>query len=429
MNTVITIAVMALLVLMSAYFSATETAFSSLNRTRLHTMADENNKRAILAIKLTDNYDKLISTILIGNNIVNIALASIGTLFFVEKWGDIGATLSTVIITVVVLIFGEISPKSIAKDKPEKFALFSAPIINTLVYILLPLNYIFGFWKKLLNKLFGAKDDEKMSQEELMMLVSEVQQDGSIDKDEGELLKNVIEFTDLRASDILTHRIDLAAMPMDSTKEEIAECFSSTRFSRILIYNDDIDDIIGVLHQKDFYIGSGITGKKIKDILTQPVFIRENVKISGILQLLQSHKSQMAVVLDEYGGTVGIVTMEDILEELVGEIWDEHDEVVENFSKISDDRFCVDCSASIDDFDEFFGTEIDTESVTVGGWVAEMLQKIPEAGDSFGFENLLITVDKMDVHRVDTVMVTVEKAETEGDGEHENEDETEKEEV
>ena len=320
-------------VICSAFFSATETAFSSYNRTRIKTLAEKGSKRASLVLKLSENYDKLLSTILIGNNIVNIAVASLGTVMFVKIYGDIGATISTVVITVVVLIFGEISPKSIAKDFSEKFAMFSAPIIRFLIWILLPVNFLFTMWKKFLSLFFKDKGDDKMSQEELLMLVDEVQEEGSIDDSEGNLLRNAIEFSDLRAEEILTHRVDIESLSVDSSKEEIADMFATSKFSRLLVYKDDIDNIVGVLHIKDFYTKDGITDKSVEEIMTTPIFIHKTEKASSLLKRLQTEKSHIAVVLDEFGGTLGIVTMEDILEELVGEIWDEHDDVLEDFKR------------------------------------------------------------------------------------------------
>jgi len=394
------IIVMGVCLIGSAYFSATETAFLSMNKTRMRTLAEKGNKRAELALDLSDKYDKLISTILIGNNIVNILLSSLATVLFVKLLGDMGATVSTAVITVVVLIFGEITPKSIAKDFPESFAMFSAPFMRILLAVLSPLNFIFSAWKKLVSKLFASKADDKMSQEELLMFVEEVQQDGSIDTDEGDLIKNAIEFTDRTAEDILTHRVDLEAVPDDVTKEEIAHKFTETRFSRLLVFSETIDNIVGVINQKDFYVGQGMTKKTIKDITTQPLFIHRSEKISDLLKLLQKEKSHIAVVLDDYGGTLGIVTMEDILEELVGDIWDEHDEVVEDFKEVSEDTTIVDCSMNFLDFCARYDIESDTNSISLGGWITEQMGKIPEEGDFFEYENLHITITETDGRRV-----------------------------
>ncbi|MBE6592136.1 MAG: HlyC/CorC family transporter [Ruminococcaceae bacterium] len=406
-------------VILSAYFSATETAFSTLNKTRLKAMAEKGDKKANSTLKLADNYNNLISTILIGNNIVNIALASISTVLFVNTlaMGDIGATVSTAVTTVVVLIFGEVTPKSLAKDFPEKFAMFSTPFIKALVFLFTPLNFLFSLWKKLINKLFKPQEEQKMNTDELLMLVEEVQQEGSIDTTEGDLLRNAIEFTDRKAEDILTHRVDLEGFPIDTPKEEVAKIFAQTRYSRLLVYEETIDNIVGVIHQKDFYVGGGISKKTIKEMCSPPVFIHKSEKITDLLKLLQKEKSHVAIVLDEYGGTLGIVTMEDILEELVGDIWDEHDEVVEDFKKLSENSYKVDCAVNFDDFCQFFDITCESDSVSLGGWVMEQLGGIPDEGDKFDFENLHITVTDTDSHRITHVMVVCDEKEPEEEDE------------
>ncbi len=404
------ILVMAFCIIMSAYFSATETAFSSLNRTRIKVLAENGNRRAQLTYRLSENYDKLISTILIGNNLVNILVASVGTLLFVEIWGDIGATISTVVVTIVVLIFGEITPKSIAKDFPEKFAMFSAPLINILIYVLTPVNFLFTQWKKMISKLFQTKEDEKMSQEELLLLLEDVQQEGSINEDEGVLLKNAVEFSDLEAQDILTHRVDLEAVDIDATKDEIAELFTTSHFSRLLVYEESIDKIIGVIHRKDFYVGNGITSKEIKDIITTPLFVMPAEKISRLLKLLQANKSHIAVVIDEYGGTLGIVTMEDILEELVGEIWDEHDEAEEPFHMVDPNTYILEGDVTFDDFCSFFNVKGEADSVSIAGWIMEQIGKIPEQGDSFTYGNLTVSIEQISDNRILKVRVTMPDA-------------------
>lgn len=402
------IIIMVICLIGSAYFSATETAFSCSNKTRLRALAEKGNKKAELAVNLAEKYDRLISTILIGNNIVNILLASFGTIVFTHhlKDDELGATVSTIVITVAVLIFGEITPKSIANDFPEKFAMFSAPLIRTFIWLLMPLNFIFSLWKKLISLIVKVKDeDDNMAQEELLMMVEEAEQEGDIDTDEGDLLRNAIEFSDLKAEDILTHRVDLEALPVDAAKKEIAQTFTRTRFSRIPIYEDNIDNIIGVIHQKDFYVGSGVTTESIKDIISPVLFIHQSEKVDDLLKKLQKEKSHIAVVVDEYGGTLGIVTMEDILEQLVGDIWDEHDEVVEELQELDENNFIIDCNMNLDDFCEEFSIETESDSVSVGGWVAEQIGNIPDVNDSFTFENLVVTVTEIDSHRAATIKV------------------------
>ena len=411
MSTTTCIIMMAVCLLLSAYFSATETAFSSANTTRLRTLAEKGSGGAALALKLLEQYDRLLSTILIGNNIVNIATASIGTVLFVRHYGDAGATISTVVVTVVVLIFGEISPKSIAKDCAERCAMLSAPILRVFIWVLLPLNRLFSLWKKLLSRVFRLGGESKMSQEELLMLVDEVQQDGSIDRDEGELLKNAIGFSEQEAQDILIHRVDLAALPVTAGKEEIAALFTQTKYSRLLIYEDSIDHILGTIHQKDFYVGCGVTDKPLRDIIAPPVFALENEPIRLLLKKLQQAKTHVAVVVDEYGGTCGIVTMEDILEELVGEIWDEHDEEEVFLRKLGPDTYTVDAAMDLEDFAAYFHVKTGSEMVSVSGWVMEQFGRVPEVGDSFTCGDLQVEVMRVENHRIEEIRVVQRAAE------------------
>lgn len=279
------------------------------------------------------------------------------------------------------------------------------PLINLLIHVLTPINFIFSQWKKLISKLLNTKEDSKMSQEELMMLLEEAQRDGSIDKDEGALLKNAVEFRDLEAQDILTPRVDLIAVSVDSTKEEVVESFTESHFSRLLVYDDDIDRVVGVIHQKDFYTGNGVTTKPIRDIITEPIFIHPTEKVSDLLKLLQSHQSHIAIVIDEYGGTLGIVTMEDILEEIVGEIWDKHDEQEESFQQLDPYTYLIDGDWTFDDFCSYFHIADDADSVSLGGWIMERMEKVPAAGESFEYGGLSITVEEISNNRIQKVRV------------------------
>ena len=406
MSTTTYIIIMAVCLLLSAYFSATETAFSSANVTRLKMLAEKGNSRAALACRLLERYDKLLSTILIGNNIVNIAMASLATALFVKSFGDAGATLSTIVVTVVVLIFGEISPKSIAKDCAENWAMTAAPFLRCLIWLLMPLNALFSLWKKLLARMFHLDGDNKMSPEELLMLVNEVQQEGSIDKDEGDLLKNAIGFSEQTAEDILIHRVDLTALPITAAKEEAAELFTRTKYSRLLVYEGSIDHILGTIHRKDFYVGCGVTEKPLADIVMPPVFALESEPIRQLLKKLQQAKTHVAVVLDEYGGTCGIVTMEDILEELVGEIWDEHEQEETPVRRLGPDSWAVDAGMDLEDFAAQFHIKTDSEMVSVSGWVMEQFGRVPEQGDSFDCGGLHVEVTQVENHRIGAVRVT-----------------------
>lgn len=402
----VTLIIILLCIIMSAYFSATETAFSSLNRIRIKNMADKGNKRAALVLKLSEDYDRLLSTILIGNNIVNIACASLSTLLFVRLLGeDAGASVSTAVTTVIVLVFGEVSPKSIAKESPEKFSMFSAPILNFMAVLLTPLNFLFKQWKKVLSRFFHSSASQGITEEELITIVEEARQDGGIDEQEGDLLRNALEFNELKAADILTPRIDVVGVNVCAGAEEIASVFTETGYSRLPVYQGSIDNIVGILYHKDFYNKIYGTGKGIKDVIRPALFITRHKKISQLLQELQASNHHIAVVIDEFGGTVGIVTLEDILEELVGEIWDEHDEIIRSVEKLSDDEFLVLGNANVDKLLELLGYDEETEAVTVNGWIMNELQKLPEKGDSFRFHEWQVTVMEMEDRRVKSARI------------------------
>ncbi len=307
-----TIMLMLLFVVLSAFFSATETAFSSLSRTKIKSLADKGNARAKLTLGLISGYDSLLSTVLVGNNIVNIALASVATVFFVSHWGDSGTTLSTLIVTVVVLIFGEITPKSMAKESPESFAMFSAPFIKALGVVLFPINWLFSKWKKLIARIFKVRGDRRLTDAELLTIVAEAQHDGALDEQESELIRSAIDFNDQKAVGIATPRVDIAGVSIDASNEQIIEVFRDTEFSRLPVYDGTIDNIVGIVHQKDFYNSVIRDRKPLREVINEVVFITEFMKIGSLLKLLQSKKCHMAVITDEFGGTVGIVTMEDI---------------------------------------------------------------------------------------------------------------------
>lgn len=404
-----TIVAMVILVVFSGFFSSSETAFSSLNLIRVKTMAEDGNKRAKLVQKLSEKYDTLLSSILVGNNIVNISLSAIATVMFIAIFRENGATISTVVTTVIVLIFGEITPKMLAKAAPEKFAFAVAPLIQLTVWILTPINFLFNLWRKLLGTIFRIKQEPAYTEEDLLTIVEEAVQDGGIDDEESELIRSAIEFNDLEAIDIFTPRVNITGIDKSSTPEEVAKVFLDSGFSRLPVYDGTIDNIVGVLHQKDFYSMMMTGNKTMEELFSPPVFITRTSKVSDVLRLFQSTKSHMAVIADEYGGTVGIVTMEDVLEELVGEIYDEHDEVVQEITQIGDNTWKVLCSTDIDKLLELFEMEEDPESTatSVGGWVLEQFSQIPSEGDSFTYERLQVLVTKTDLRRVLEIEVTL----------------------
>ena len=393
-------------IVMSAYFSATETAFSTLSRARVKNMADKGNAKAALVLRLSERYDSMLSTILVGNNIVNIATASLTTLIFARLLGEeAGASVSTAVTTIVVLIFGEVSPKSIAKESPEKFAMFSAPILNVLMKVLTPVNFLFAQWKKLLSRIIKSDEEKSITEDELLTIVDEAQLEGGINEQEGSLIRNAIEFKDMEAADIFTPSVDVTGIPKDATVEKTAEVFEETGYSRLPVYEGGLDNIIGIVYEKDFYSRVYRKGEELSSIIRPAMYITKFRKINELMKDLQSRKQHMAVVVDEFGVTRGIVTLEDILEELVGDIWDEHDQVETKRQRISEDEYLVSGKADVEKVFEFLGKEKEFEVLTVGGWVMNELGRVPEAGASFAADGLEVRVEEMNGRRIDQVKI------------------------
>ena len=402
------VVILVILVILSAYFSATETAFTSLNRIRLKSKADAGNRRAALALKLVDQYDKLLSTILVGNNIVNLSASSLATVFFTEGLRlQNGAVISTAVITIVVLVFGEVSPKSLAKEYPESFAMFSAPIMRILMTILTPVNFLFSLLKKLLSKVFHKEGDSGITEEELVTMVDQAESEGGLDQHESKLIRSAIEFNDMEVDEILTPRVDIVAVEDTDSMDEIAQAFAESGYSRLPVYHEDIDDIIGVIHEKDFHAARYRGQTDVKAITGPMMYTTGNTKISELLRILQREKAHMVIVVDEYGGTEGLVTLEDIVEELVGEIWDEHDEVIEEFKKQEDGSYLISCSADLTDLFDLFSIKGECDANTISGWVMEQIGRIPEEGDRFQSDGLDVTVTKVDHRRVLEIRVEV----------------------
>lgn len=401
--------VLLVLIALSAYFSASETAFASFNRMRMKNEADEDSGKASRVLKLSENYEKLISTILIGNNIVNIVATSLATVLFSHliKNEELAVTVSTVVMTLAILTFGEITPKTVAKRTPEFFSKSVVGSLSFLVKIFTPITAIFNIWQKFVLKILKAEAEMSVTEDEIITVVEEAASGGEIDEQESELIKNVIKFSDLDVNDILTPRVDVAAVDITWDRERIAEVFSETEFSRLPVYEENLDSIVGILYQKDFY---NETSSPVKNLVRPVKFIFSSMKISRLLKLFQETKCHMVVVNDEYGGTEGIVTLEDVLESLVGEIYDEHDEVIEEIVQINEEKFKVLGSVALDKFLEFFNLgeeEEDSDITTVSGFAAHTLEKIPDEGDSFAYKNLEITITKTDSNRVMEVLVKV----------------------
>lgn len=408
--------VLIILVFLSAFFSASETAFTSVSRVRLHTLEANGVRWAKRAGKMIDNYDKLITTVLIGNNIVNIVLTSLATIFFVAimtKNQSAAVTVSTVVTTLAVLIFGEITPKTIAKEHPEGFVRTLCGLIWFLEILFFPLTWIFSQWRKLILKIFKFKKAPGITEDELLTYVETAHSEGGIDEHESELIRSAIEFEDLDVGDIMVHRVGVAAIPDTASMDEVAKMFRENGYSRMPVYSGTIDTVIGIIHEKDFLIASLDGATSFKPCIQNTVCLSANMKISAALRMMQKGKIHMAIVVDEYGGTSGIVTMEDILEELVGEIYDEHDEVEEFIKKTGDGVFVVNGNAPLLDTFDYLDADVkeEFESSSVGGWVTEQMEKIPVAGEAFDYGALHITVTRSTPKRVAEVQISVIKTE------------------
>ena len=398
-----------ILVGFSAFFSASETAFSSLNQIRLKSRAEDGDSSAARVLNMAEQYDKLLSTILIGNNIVNIAAASIGTILFTRMLGaERGATVSTIVLTIIVLIFGEVTPKSLAKEMPEKVATAVSPFLVLLMALMTPLTWLFTQWKKLLGRFVHSGEADTITEGELMTMVSEAENDGELTDRESELIRSAIEFDDVEVEEILTPRVDVVAVEDDIPLEELAQTFAESGYSRLPVYHGTIDNIIGVVHEKDFYIARLKKATKIDDLVVPTLYTTGSTQISQLLRTLREQHHHLAVVVDEYGGTEGIITLEDILEELVGEIWDEHDEVTEDFRKQSDGSWLVSGSASVDDLYEELDLpeEEDIDSNTVNGLVQEKTCHLPKVGDRFTLGEYDGVVTRTAKRRVTEVRLT-----------------------
>ena len=402
------IVALVIMVLMSAWFSSTETAYSSVSKIRLKSKAEDGNVRAQKVLDLLEQYDKLLSCILIGNNIVNLTAASLGTVLFTKLYPIYGPAISTAVLTVAILIFGEITPKTMAKDNPEKFCTRAYPILRVLLVILSPLHWFFGLFSKAAMKIFRTSKEEGITEEELITMVEEAESEGGLEAHESELIRAAIEFNDMEVEEILTPRVDIVAAPDTVTMEELAVLFAESGYSRIPIYQGSIDNIIGLVHEKDFFSARFHNHTDVKSLISKVFYTTATAQVSDLLRLLQIRKCHMAVVVDDYGGTMGIVTLEDILEELVGEIWDEHDEVIEEFKQQEDGSYLISCSANLDDlFDRFSIRAVDIDSASISGWVMDQMGRLPVEGDHFVYENLDVTVTKLEHHRILEIRVAV----------------------
>ena len=406
------------LILLSAFFSASETAFSSVNKIRLKNYVDEKRRGSKKALYIAENFDRALSTILVGNNIVNIAAASISAKVATDLFGgNTGLVISTVGMTILILIFGEVLPKSFAKENAESFSLMISDVLYMLIQLFTPVTALLVMLKQFVSKLFGHRaDTPSVTEEELKVMVDLSEEEGVIDNKEKELVHRSLDFNDILVGEIFTPRIDMVAVEVNQPIEEIRDIFLRERYSRVPVYEGDIDNVIGILSESDFF-SQLVQGKEVnvRELLRTPLFVVESMRISTLLPELQKSKVHMAIVIDEFGGTSGLITLEDILEQIVGEIWDEHDEAVKTFQKINDYEYEFNAELPLDEFCDILGIEeLESSSHTLGGWVFEMFERIPTVGESFEHESLTVTVRQVENRRIRKVLVRIREPIVEG---------------
>lgn len=418
--------IIVVLLLFSAIFSASETAYNSVNKARLRSIADDGNKRAIMAIKISDNFDKALTTILIGNNIVNLTASALATVIVTARFGVEYVAAATAIITVLVIIFGEIIPKNLANEFPESFALFIAHPLNILIILFTPIVWLLLKLKNFVIFLCGGKNDQPtMTEEELMYIIDEIEDEGVLNEEESDLVKSALEFHDISISEILIPRVNVAAVDIEDDIEEIRNVFLTTHFSRLPVYEKTIDNIVGIIHQKTFFDMYFEGKRNIADIMQKPFYIFGLTSIFDIMKEMQKTKNHMAIVVDQYGGTQGIVTMEDIIEELVGEIYDETDEEDTSFVKLKEDEYEVTADLSIRDFlekSELDDEEIETDCTSIGGLVMENLDHIPDSGEEVECGRFTIKVISVDEQKIERVHITVNEMGEDDEDEKESEE-------
>lgn len=399
-------------ILFSAFFSGTETAFSTVNQVRLKSYADSGSKKAKkakTALYICDNYDKTITAILIGNNIVNLGGSSLATVLCINIWGDVGAAIATGATTFLVLTFGEIIPKCIGKESSETIALHTAAILRAFIFIFYPIVMFFIGLKSLVIKMLRIKNDApSVTEDELKYIINSIEEEGVLEQQEKELVQSALDFDEKTAFEIITPRVDMTAVDIDSDFETMKKTILEERYSRIPVYQGNYDNIIGIIHSRDFLeeLAKGVK-PNMKKLIQPAQFVYKNQRLSDILTEFRKNKHHMAVVIDEYGGTLGIITMEDLLEEIVGEIWDEDEEEEKLFTKIEDGTYKISGDMPLEEMFGLFGINpknIDSDSVTVGGFFLDKKGEIPKAGDFLEIDDLKITVMEIEDQRIITLL-------------------------
>jgi CBS domain containing-hemolysin-like protein len=407
------IVVIGILLVLSAICSAAETAFSSANRIRLKNMAASGKKSAKKALGIIENFDKALTAILIGNNIVNILSSSLATVFFTRTFGDGSVAYATIVMTVLVLIFGEILPKSLAKENAESFSMLMSAPLSAFMTILTPIIWIFGGIKKLVGNLVGSsKHQPSVTEEELKYIIDEIETEGVLEEQESDLVRSALDFDETTIDEVLVPRVNVIAVEMHSDIEKVKETFFDNCYSRMPVYDRTIDSIVGIIHQSDFFKMYLSGERSLEKIIKEPMFIPESKRISEVMKLMQKKKVHMAIVVDQYGGTEGICTLEDIIEELVGDIYDESDEEDSSFVRLSENRWLVSAELSVSDFLEKAELDerlIKADSNSLGGWVAEILDRFPENGEHIYAPPFSITVKMEDAQRIDRLNIEIKE--------------------
>ncbi|WP_306483115.1 hemolysin family protein [Anaerococcus sp.] len=396
-------------VMFSAFFSSSETALTSINTFKIRQMEKNGVKNSHILKKLVDNITKVLTTILIGNNIVNIVTTTIATIFFTDVFGPKGAVISPIILTIVVLIFGEVTPKNIATANSERLSLKVAKPIRFLNIILTPLSFILGLITNSIGKLFisDSTDNDRVTEEDLKTIVDVSEEQGVINNEESEMINNVFEFGNSDVSDIMTARTNMEAIPVDIPIDELKAFLKGSNHSRIPVYGKNIDNVLGILHMKDL-VSHMISEKDLKliDCIRPAYYVYDNMHIFDLFTTMRGENLSLAIVIDEYGGTSGLVTIEDIVEELVGEIDDEYDSAYETIYKINDKEYLVNPSIHLNDFNDYFDTNLEEiKNDSIGGFVIDNLSRIPNKGDSIKINNMTITVLQVDRYKIEMLKV------------------------
>lgn len=418
MNTPVVIAILILiviLIILSAFFSSCEIAYSSVNKIKLKKKVSDGNKEATKAMEIVNNYSEALSTILIGNNLVNIAVSSLATMVAVAYLGEeMGSLLATIVATIVVLIFGEILPKALANKFSLKLTLLYVKPFKICRIIFFPITFLVTKFVKLISKIWTPKNIEVSEiDEELNVITEELEEEGVIDEEDAELIISAIDFRDVTAHEIMIPRVDVFAIDIDDNQEDILKNEQIFRYSRVPVYEDTIDHVIGILNTTSL-MKKILNGEQIdlRSMLIEPMYVHKTKHISNILTKFKATNQHLAIVVDEFGGFMGILTIEDIVEELVGDIFDETDEVILDYKELDENIYEVDGDMNIYDFFElvdYDDRDFESEYTTVGGWCTDMLEKFPEVGDTFEFANFIVTITEVEGMRVGKIKVEIQE--------------------